>query len=58
MKKLLTVLLAALMVFALVGCGKKEETPAPADGGDAAPAAEDDGVTKIAVLLRHFSECC
>ena len=51
MKKLLTVLLAALMVFALVGCGKKEETPAPADGGDAAPAAEDDGVTKIAVLL-------
>lgn len=32
MKKLLTVLLAALMVFALVGCGSKEEEK-PAAGG-------------------------
>ena len=46
MKKLLTVLLAALMVFALVGCSKKEETPA-----DTTPA--DDGVTKVAVLIPH-----
>ncbi|MBR6724779.1 MAG: hypothetical protein IKI79_05810 [Erysipelotrichaceae bacterium] len=30
MKKLLSVLLAVLMVFALVGCGQKEETPAEA----------------------------
>lgn len=38
MKKLLTVvLIIALMVTMLAGCGKKEETPAPS-GGDAAPA--------------------
>ena len=51
MKKLLSVLLAVLMVFALFGCGKKEEAPAPAEQGEAAAPAEDDGVTKIAVLL-------
>ena len=44
MKKLLTVLLAALMIFALVGCGKKEETPTD---------NTDDGVTKVAVLIPH-----
>lgn len=49
MKKLLTVLLAALMVFALVGCGKKDETPA----ADNTPAEEDDGITKVAVLIPH-----
>ena len=32
MKKLLSVLLAVLMVFALVGCGQKEETPAEGEG--------------------------
>ncbi len=51
MKKLLSVLLAVLMVFALFGCSKKEEAPAPADNSGEAAPAEDDGVTKIAVLL-------
>ena len=51
MKKLLTVLLAVLMVFALVGCGKKEEAPADNTPADTTPA--DDGVTKVAVLIPH-----
>ena len=44
MKKLLSILLAVLMVFALVGCTKKDATPS---GGE----TEDDGTVKIAVLL-------
>ena len=51
MKKLLTVLLAVLMVFALVGCSKKEEAPADNTPADTTPA--DDGVTKVAVLIPH-----
>ncbi len=42
MKKLFAVLLAVLMIVSLVGCNK---TPTPTPSGD------DDGVTKIAVLL-------
>ena len=45
MKKLLTILLAVLMLVALAGCGKKEETPV-----EPTPT-EDDGSVKIAVLL-------
>ena len=46
MKKLLTILLAVLMLVALAGCGKKEETPT-----DQPTPTEDDGTVKIAVLL-------
>ena len=46
MKKLLTILLAVLMLVALSGCGKKEETPT-----DQPTPTEDDGTVKIAVLL-------
>ncbi len=48
MKKLLSVLLAALMVFALAGCG---------NGGGETPTGNDepvdDGITKVAVLLPY-----
>jgi basic membrane protein A len=49
MKKFLTVLLTALMVFALVGCNKTDNS---GNGGTTPePTPADDGVTKIAVLL-------
>jgi predicted small lipoprotein YifL len=34
MKKLLSILLALLMIFTVVGCSKKDETPAPAEEGE------------------------
>ena len=48
MKKLLTVLVAALMVFALVGCSSKEET--------AAPAANGQESYKIAVSIYEYTD--
>lgn len=48
MKKLLTVLVAALMVFALVGCSSKEET--------AAPAADGQEVYTIGVATYQFND--
>ena len=50
MKKLLSVLLAVLMVFALVGCGQKEETPAEGGG----EAAKD--TVKIGVAIYQFDD--
>ena len=50
MKKLLTVLLAALMVFALVGCSKKEAAPTddtPADDGKIISFDEKKHVSKF-----------
>ncbi|MCR4634185.1 MAG: galactose ABC transporter substrate-binding protein [Erysipelotrichaceae bacterium] len=49
MKKLLSVLLAVLMVFALVGCSQKNETPA--EGGEAAPET-----VKIGVAIYQFDD--
>ncbi len=40
MKKLIALLLALVMVFALCACGAKEEAPAAAPAEDAAPAEE------------------
>ena len=40
MKKLLSILLALLMIFTVVGCSKKDETPAPAEEGEGEVAAE------------------
>ncbi len=47
MKKLLSVLLAVLMVFALFGCTKKEEAP---EGGEAADTV------KIGVAIYQFDD--
>ena len=40
MKKLLSVLLAALMLFAIAGCGASEPAPAPAEPAQEAAPAE------------------
>ena len=45
MKKLLTVLLAAMMIFTLVGCSSDKEEAAPAEGGETASAG------KIGIIL-------
>lgn len=48
MKKLFAVLLALLMVFTLVGCSSsKEETPAPAEGGEETAAEPKVGVILV-----------
>ena len=47
MKKLLSILLAVLMVFALFGCGKKEEAP---EGGETADTV------KIGVAIYQFDD--
>ncbi len=46
MKKILTILLAAVMVLALAACGEK--TPAPSDGGTNDPGASQQGGTDTA----------
>ena len=43
MKKLLSVLLAALMIFTLAGCGNKAET-------------KDDGTVKVGVSIYKFDD--
>ncbi len=48
MKKVLALVLALCMVFALCACGAKEEAPAAAPAGDAAPAAVETKVLKCA----------
>lgn len=42
MKKLVSILLAATMVFTMTACGKKEEKPAPADTAQTAEQPKDD----------------
>ena len=49
MKKFLSVLLAALMVFTLAGCNKNSGN----GGNTPEPTPVDDGVTKIVVLIPY-----
>ncbi len=53
MKKLLSILLALLMVFALVGCTPKQE-PAPAEGGDTPEVAEEGKVLNVWTWNTEF----
>ena len=46
MKKLLSILLALLMVFALVGCTPKQEET-PAEGGETPEVAEEGKVLNV-----------
>ena len=43
MKKLVALLLAAVMLLALTACGEKTETAAPADSGSASSSASSSG---------------
>ncbi|MBQ2582812.1 MAG: hypothetical protein II577_02810, partial [Erysipelotrichaceae bacterium] len=59
MKKLLTVLVALLLVFGLVGCNKNnggnEPAPAPEGEGETAPEGEA-APLKIAYFVSHLGD--
>ncbi|MCR4633887.1 MAG: hypothetical protein K5648_07170 [Erysipelotrichaceae bacterium] len=55
MKKLLSILLAMLMIFTLVGCAQKEE-PAPAPADDTPEAAEEGKVLNVWTWNTEFWE--
>ena len=52
MKKLLSILLALLMVFALVGCTPKQEET-PAEGGETPEVAEEG---KVLIKKEYIDE--
>ena len=53
MKKLLSVLLCAVMVLSLAACGKKENAPTP--GPD--PNGETEGPTISTLVISRVSRC-
>ena len=53
MKKLLSILLALLMVFALVGCTPKQEET-PAEGGETPEVAEEGKVLNVWTWNTEF----
>ena len=50
MKKLLSILLAVLMIMTLAGCSSKEETPS-VEGGDTTPAHKIAVITDVGQLM-------